>query len=212
MGCFGLVVASEGAGVEGGWLDGVEGVDLDPGVAPALGVAAMGEDVPAAAGADRAAPEAVEAALAGAGLAPVEHPVLDLGAGQVFGELEDLEMSVAAERLGFGRVEHLDTAGDSPVAFDDPAIPPKVAVGLDVALTEAIVHPGAAGREPLLGRGVGGKRWASYAAVHGDEPGDVIGGGGTQDEELATPVKVTALEGRCFTQMMPLMPLPVWGP
>lgn len=193
---FGLVVAGKGEGFEGGGLDGIEVGDLEPGVAPALRVAATGKDVPASTGADGAAPEAVVAAFAGAGLTLVEDPMLDLGAGNVLGELDDFKVRVAAERLGLGRVQDLDVAHYVvSVTFDDLAIPAKVAVDLDVALAEVLVHPWAAGREPLLRRGMGSKGGASVPAVEGGDSGNVAKGGGAEDE----------------AQTMPRMPPVAWG-
>ena len=176
---FGLVVAGKGEGFEGGGLDGIEVGDLEPGVAPALRVAATGKDVPASTGADGTAPEAVVAAFAGAGLTLVEDPMLDLRAGNVLGELEEFKVPVAAERLRLGRVQDLDAADDVlAVAFEHPAVPTEVAVDLDVANAEVLVHPGAAGREPLLRRGMGSKGGASVPAVEGGDSGNVAKGGG----------------------------------
>ncbi|MYK26700.1 MAG: hypothetical protein F4052_07105 [Dehalococcoidia bacterium] len=204
---LGVVVAREGVGVEGGRLDAVQIHDPQPGLAQVLGVTALIEHFRAPAGADRPTPETVEAASAGSGLAFVKDPLLDLAIVDVGGKLEDLEMGVAAEGLGLGRIQDLDAAYDVlAVSFDDPAVPPEVSVDLDVAAAEVLVHPGATGAEPLDGGGVGGKRRASHAAVEGDEAGDVIGCGRAQGEGLAPPPRRSWLEGGTPAQTMPRMP------
>ena len=199
-------------GVEGGRLDAVQIHDPQPGLAQVLGVAAPVEDGGAAAGADGPTPETLEATTAGAGLAFVEDPLFDVGVVDIGGELEDLEMSVAAEGLGLGGVQDLDAAYDvAAIACHDPAVPTEIAIDLDVAHAEVLVHPGATGAEPLNGGGIGRKGRASYPTVQGNEPGDVIGCGGTQGEGLSAPPKRSWLEGGAPAQTTPRMPPLAWG-